>query len=327
MYLDEEVFFMFKNSNCEKKKCKKQKRSNETIFKSIKKNKVLYFFLLPAVILTLVFSYLPLPWLVISFMDYDMFAGFESPWVGLENIKAVFTIPEFAASIKNTVYLSILNIIFGTPLPIIFALMLNELKNGYFKRFTQTVSYLPHFLSTIAVIGLATSIFSEYGIINDIRVQLFGADTERVLFLALQKMFVPNVIFIGIWQSLGWNSIIYLSAISGIDSSLYEAAIIEGAGKWRQCWHITLPGISQTIILLFILSMGGLFNSNFELIYGLQNAFIDFEVISTVIYKQGITAGNYSVSTAFGFLQGLISLVLVLGTNVISKKINDVSIL
>lgn len=318
---------MFKKSNCAEVVPINQKRRGEAAIKCIRKNKTLYLFLLPAIILTFVFSYLPLPGLLISFMDYDLFAGFKSPWVGFDNIKAIFTIPEFTDSIKNTVYLSILNLAFGTPLPIIFALMLNELKDGYFKRFTQTVSYLPHFLSTIAVIGLATSILSEYGIVNDIRVKLLGPDTERVLFLGLQKMFVPNVIFIGIWQSLGWNSIIYLSAISGIDASLYEAAIVEGAGKLRQCWHITLPCISQTIIMLFILSIGGLFNSNFELIYGLQNAFIDFEVISTVIYKQGITAGDYSISTAFGFLQGLISLVLVLGANGLSKKVNDISIL
>lgn len=318
---------MVKKINCTDGLQGTRKRRYEAAIKSIKKNKVLYLFLLPAILLTFVFSYLPLPGLLISFMDYDLFAGFKSPWVGLDNIKEIFTVPEFSDSIKNTLYLSVLNLLIGTPLPIIFALMLNELKDGYFKRFTQTVSYLPHFLSTIAVIGLATSILSEYGIVNDIRVKLLGPDTERLLFLGMQKLFVPNVIFIGIWQSLGWNSIIYLSAISGIDASLYEAAIVEGAGKMRQCWHITLPCISQTIIMLFILSIGGLFNSNFELIYGLQNAFIDFEVISTVIYKQGITAGDYSTSTAFGFLQGLISLVLVLGANGLSKKVNDISIL
>lgn len=304
-----------------------QQWTGKNALQCIKKNKALYLFLVPAIVLTAVFSYAPMPGLLISFMDYDMFAGFKSPWVGLENIKAIFTVAEFTQSIKNTVWLSFLNIVIATPLPIIFALMLNEIKDGYFKRFTQTVSYLPHFLSTIAVIGLATSIFSEYGIINDIRIKLGGPETERILFLTLQKMFVPNVMFIGIWQGMGWSSIIYLAAISGVDSSLYEAAIVDGAGKLRQCWHITLPAISQTIIMLLILSIGGLFNSNFDLIYGLQNAYIDYEVISTVIYKQGITAGNYSVSTAFGFMQGLISVILVLGANWLSKKIDDVSIL
>lgn len=314
----------------QKKETKQQSEritGREGAIRCIKKNKMLYLFLVPGIVLTLIFSYVPLPGLIISFMDYDMFAGFKSPWVGLENFKEIFTIAEFTKSIKNTLWLSFLNILIGQPLPIIFALMLNELKNGYFKRFTQTVSYLPHFLSTIAVIGLATSIFSEYGIINDIRVALGGAGTERVLFLTLQKLFVPNLLFIGTWQGLGWNSIIYLAAISGVDSSLYEAAIVDGAGKLRQCWHITIPAISQTVIMLLILSIGGLFNSNFEMIYGLQNAYIDYEVISTVIYKQGITQGDYSISTAFGFLQGLISLVLVLGANWLSKKVDDVSIL
>lgn len=318
---------MLKKSSFVGKERNIQLHRGQSAIKCIKKNKVLYLFLLPAIILTIVFAYMPLPGLLVSFMDYDVLAGFKSPWIGFDNFKAIFTIPEFTDAIKNTLYLSVLNLVLGTPLPIIFALMLNELRNGYFKRFTQTVSYLPHFLSTIAVIGLATSIFSEYGIINDIRMKLFGPETERVLFLGQQDMFVPNVLFIGIWQSLGWNSIIYLSAISGVDASLYEAATVDGAGKLKQCWHITLPSISQTIIMLLILSIGGLFNSNFELIYGLQNAYIDFEVISTVIYKQGITAGNYSISTAFGFMQGLISLVLVLSANWLSKKVNDVSIL
>lgn len=294
---------------------------------SIKKNPMLYAFLLPAMILVFIFNYLPLPGLFIAFLDFDMFEGFSSPWVGLENIKQIFTLPQFVKSIKNTVFLSTLGLVITFPLPIIFALMLNELKNGLFKRFTQTVSYLPHFLSYIAVIGMVSSIFSEYGIVNDIKLMLFGAGTDRSLYLTNQSLFVPLVMFISVWKTLGWSSIIYLASISGVDPSLYEAAIIDGAGKLRQCWHITLPSISQTIIMLFILQVGNLFKSNFDLIYGLQNVYIDFEVVSTVIYKQGITAGNYSISTAFGLVEGVISLVLILGTNYFSKKINEVSII
>ncbi len=293
----------------------------------IKKNKMLYIFLIPAIILVFIFSYCPLPGLLMSFMDYDMFKGFSSDWVGMKNIIAIFTVPDFAKAILNTLWLSFLGIIIGFPLPIIFALMLNELNDGKFKRFTQTVSYLPHFLSTIAVIGMAVSIFSEYGILNDVRIWLFGEDTTRELFLTKQNLFVPNILFLSNWKGLGWSSVIYLAAISGVDSSLYEAAIVDGAGKFRQCWHITLPSISTTIIMLFILRIGSLFNSDFELIYGLQNVYIDYEVISTIIYKQGITGGNYSVSTAFGFVQGVISLVLVLITNNISKRVDDVSLI
>ena len=205
--------------------------------------------------------------------------------------------------------------------------LVNELNDGKFKKFTQTVSYLPHFLSTIAVIGMAVSIYSEYGILNDLRIWLFGENTVRELFLTKQNLFVPNILILSNWKGLGWSSVIYLAAISGVDSSLYEAAIVDGAGKFRQCLHITIPSISTTIIMLFILKIGSLFNSDFELIYGLQNVYIDFEVISTVIYKQGITGGNYSVSTAFGFVQGVVSLVLVLITNYISKRVDDVSLI
>ena len=298
-----------------------------SVLRNIKKNKILYIFLIPSILLVFIFSYCPLPGLLMAFMDYDMFKGFGSDWVGLANIKEIFTLPELSGAIVNTVWLSFLGIIIGFPLPIIFALMLNELNDGIFKRFTQTVSYLPHFLSTIAVIGMATSILSEYGIINDIRMWLSDGEANRELFLTKQNLFVPIVLFVSNWKGLGWSAIIYLAAISGIDPSLYEAAIVDGAGKLKQCIHITIPSISNTVIMLFILRIGSLFSSDFELIYGLQNVFIDYEVISTVIYKQGITAGDYSISTAFGFVQGTISLVLVLITNNISKRINDVSII
>lgn len=304
--------------NCEKR---------ESALTCIKKNKMLYLFLVPGIILVFIFAYCPLPGLLMSFMDYDMFKGFKSDWVGFDNIIKIFTIPEFSKAILNTVWLSLLGIIIGFPLPIIFALMLNELNDGKFKKFTQTVSYLPHFLSTIAVIGMAVSIYSEYGILNDLRIWLFGENTVRELFLTKQNLFVPNILILSNWKGLGWSSVIYLAAISGVDSSLYEAAIVDGAGKFRQCLHITIPSISTTIIMLFILKIGSLFNSDFELIYGLQNVYIDFEVISTVIYKQGITGGNYSVSTAFGFVQGVVSLVLVLITNYISKRVDDVSLI
>ncbi len=294
---------------------------------NMKRNKALYLFLVPGIVLVFIFMYIPLGGLVISFMDYDVLLGFKSPFVGFQNFIDIFTIPDFAKSILNTLKLSILNIAVGFPLPIIFALMLNELKNGLFKRSVQTISYLPHFLSTIAVVGLATTVLSYYGIINDIRAAIGGEDTERILFLKQQNLFVPMLVFLGVWQSLGWNSIIYLSAISGIDHELYDAAVVDGAGKFKQCWHVTIPSIAPTIIMLFILKMGDLFKSSFDLIYGLQNVFIDFEVISTIVYKKGIEAGNYSASTALSLFQGVISLVLVLGANYISKKVDDVSII
>lgn len=307
---------------------KKTSLSESYAIKCIKKNKMTYAFLLPAIILTIIFCYLPLPGLYVAFTDYNPFKGiFGSDFVGLDNIISIIQTPKLSKAVLNTLYLSFLNIVVVFPLPIVFALMINEIKNMAFKRISQTISYLPHFISTIAVVGIATTIYSSSGIINDIRVSLFGPETERILFLGLQDLFVPNVIILTLWQSLGWSTILYLSAISGIPAELYEAAIVDGAGKFRQCWHITLPNLSMTIILLLIFNIGGMLNSNFDLIYGLQNVFIDFDVISTITYKEGIEAGNFGVSTALGFMTGIISLVLTLGANAVSKKINDVSLL
>ena len=302
-------------------------RQSEAI-KCLKKNKMTYLFLLPGLILTILFAYIPMGGLYMAFVDYNPFKGmFGSAFVGLENIKEIFQVPALYKSIFNTLTLSLLNLVFVFPLSLIFALLLNELRNIKFKRFVQTVSYLPHFISTIAVVGIATTMYSSSGIINDIRVALFGPDTERILFLGLQDFFVPNILILTAWQGLGWNSIIYLSPLSGIDPELYDAAIIDGAGKFKQCRYITLPCLAPTIIMLLVLQIGGLLTSNFDLIYGLQNTFIDFEVLSTVIYKQGIENGNYPVATAFSFMSGIISLVLILASNYISKKINDISLI
>ena len=307
-------------------KCRGEIKLTEKKKMKLPKNFSLYMFLVPGILLTVLFSYAAMPGLLIGFMDYNYFLGFKSPWVGLSNIVQILTTPDLNSAIVNTLILSVINLTIVFPLPIIFALMLNELKNGLFKRFTQTVSYLPYFLSTISIIGIATSTFSEYGIINDIKL-LFNPNAERTLYLTIQNLFVPNITALTVWQTLGWSSIIYLSTISGIDPTLYEAAAIDGAGKFKQCIHITIPNILPTVVLLFILQIGNLFKSNFDLIYGLQNPFINFEVISTVIYKQGITNGNYSISTAFGFIEGFISLILIFVANFISKKINDISII
>lgn len=297
-------------------------------FRCIKKNKGKYMFLLPGLILAILFGYIPLPGLYMAFVDYNPFRGiFGSPFVGLENIKSIFMIPEFFKAITNTLLLSGINLFLIFPLPIIFALLLNEVRCKTLKRLTQTFSYLPHFISTIAVVGIATTLYGGSGIVNDLRVALFGEETGRILFLGQQEFFVPNIVILTIWQSVGWNTVIYLSGISGIDPSLYEAAIVDGAGKMRQCWHITLPSLRTTIIMLFVLQVGQMFTSNFDLIYGLQNVFIDFEVISTVIYKQGITQGNYSVATAFSFVSGTLSVLLILGANYFSKKIDDTSLI
>ncbi len=293
----------------------------------IRKNIFLYILLLPIVLSTFIFAYLPLPGLLMSFMEYDVFKGFSgSPWVGLDNIKAIISLPSFWEATLNTIQISVYNLTIVFVAPIIFALLLNEVKQMLFKRVVQTVSYLPHFLSWIAIIGISTSVFSTYGIVNDLRLLLGGEGTERVMYLANQSFFVPHVILLSLWKSTGWNSVIYIAAISGIDEQLYEAACVDGAGKLRQCISITIPSIMPTAVMLFILAIGGIFKDNFDLIYGLQNAFIDFETITTIVYKQGIENGQYSMSTAIGFMQGVIGFVLVIFANKFSKKVNDVAL-
>ena len=289
-----------------------------------------YLLILPAAAFTFVFSYIPLGGLIVAFKDYDMFKGFlESPWAGnygMANIIAIFQNEELMGSISNTVILSVLNLLISFPAPVILALMINELRLGKFKKVVQTISYMPHFLSWISVIGLTMVFFGEYGPINDIFSLILGDDYTRVLYLSKQEYFLPILLGLNLWKTVGWNSIIYIAAMAAVDPQLYEAAMIDGAGKWKQMLNITLPGISVTIILIFVMNIGGILNSNFELVFGLKNAFIDFETIDTVIYKNGLQQRGYSVATALGLGRGIIGLGLTLLANGASKKINGVSI-
>ena len=313
------------------KKIKSEKFQETTILhdkpKSIRKYIPLYIMLIPGLLSVFIFSYCTFPGVIIAFKDYNAFDGiFGSPWIGFSHFKDIFTLPEFSGSIWNTLKLSSLNLLFNQPVAIIFALLLNEIRSLKYKRVVQTVSYLPHFLSTMAIIGMSYALFSTHGIVNDVRVLLFGEATERVKFLSQQSFFVPNIVGTTVWAGFGWNSIIYLSAISGIDSQLYEAAQIDGANRFQQCLFITLPCILPTFVMLFIMQIGNLLRDSFDLVYGLQNAYIDYETISTTVYKQGIVAGNYSLSTALGLFQGVIGLILVLTANKISKSVNDIGL-
>lgn len=297
------------------------------IRKGFHQNMFGYMLLLPSLIMTLVFAYLPMPGLIAAFQDYNMFKGFlHSPWVGLKHVKEIFELPLLYGSIFNTIELSVLTIIVGFPAPIVLALAINELGNGWYKRTIQTMSYLPHFLSWIAVVGLFYSFFDVYGPFNDLRVALLGPDTERKMYLAQQGLFLPFLLLLSVWKEVGWGTIVYLAALTSIDPHLYEAAKIDGANRLKQIWYITLPGMKETAIMLLLFTLGSLFASNFELVYGMQNAFIDFDVIATVIYSSGIQQGEYSMAAAVGFVQGLVALLLIVVANKISKKLTGVSI-
>ena len=311
------------------KKVQELKPVSKGFVRNFRDHKYAYLMILPAMIAVFVFMYLPLIGIILAFKDYDIMYGIaDSPWVGLENFILIFKQPAMLDAIGNTLYLSIINMFGGFPFPIILAILFNEIWSLKFKKVVQTISYLPHFLSWVSVIGLVYSLFATEGPVNQIMAQIVGENYEPVNFLMDSKYFVPIAFWTNIWKSTGWSSVLFLAAITGIDPALYEAATIDGAGKLRQIWHITLPGIRTTLIIVFVMNMGGLFASNFELVYGLQNVYTidDTEVIGTLIYRTGIQNGNYSVATAFGLSQGLITVTLILIANAISKKIAEVSI-
>ncbi|WP_308636355.1 ABC transporter permease [Paenibacillus silvisoli] len=295
--------------------------------KKFKKSYFAYLLMLPSVVLTLIFSYLPMPGILVAFQDHNIFAGlWNSPWVGLKHIKEVFQVPLLRDAILNTLMLSVMMIIVSFPAPILLALLINELKNGLFKRGVQTLSYMPHFLSWIAVVGLTYSLLDVDGPINDLKLLLLGADTERTMFLSHQALFVPMLLILSVWKEVGWGTIVFLAAITSIDPSLYEAARIDGANRFQMHRHITLPGLKTTAIIMLIFTLGGLFASNFELVYGMQNPFIDFPVISTVVFSSGIQQGNYSTAAAVGFVEGLVAFTLMITANYIAKKVSRISI-
>ncbi|MBP3359991.1 MAG: sugar ABC transporter permease [Clostridia bacterium] len=303
-------------------------KKKETLTQAIKKDSSYYLMILPALIFTLIFCYIPMLGIAMSFKDYDFVKGFwNSEWVGMKHFIEIFHIPMLQKAVLNTVYLNLLSLVICFTLPIVFALLINEVKNGIYKKTLQTVSYLPHFLSWISVVAMAYSIYAIDGPINHLRAVLFGIPwEERTMYMSLQSFFVPNYIFLSAWKEMGWDSIIYIAAISGIDQQLYEAARIDGASKLKQAWYITLPGIAPTIVILLILKFGSMFASNFELVYGMQNAYVEYDVISTLVYKNGIRDGQYSLATAINLFQSLISLALIFIANKISDKVNNVSL-
>ena len=304
----------------------KQNSKWDNTLKTLNRQKLLFVLIAPAIVLTIIFSYIPMVGIKMAFQDYNIYMPEASEWIGFKNFIDIFTIKEFTDGIKNTVIISLLNLLICFPAGIVFALLLNEIKNTVYKKVIQTVSYLPHFLSWISVIGIVTSLFSEYGIINDLLVTLTGGAHERTMYLAEQWFFIPNVIILSLWKGVGWGSIVFLAAITGIDQSLYEAAKVGGASRLRQVWSITIPGILPTIMIMLLWQLARLFGDNFELIYGLQNPFVNVEVIGTIVYKNGIAGGNYQMTTAFGLMQGVVNFAFLMIANYISKKGTDVGI-
>ncbi|WP_113673372.1 ABC transporter permease [Vallitalea guaymasensis] len=296
---------------------------------NIKKYKYFYILLLPAILYTFIFNYLPLGGVIMAFQDFDIIKGFSgSEWVGLDNFIKIFTMPNFLLAIKNTFIYSGTILFLGFPLPIILALLFNELRNLRFKKVVQTISYMPYFLSWASVVALFYGFFAINGYFNDMRVWLFGEGIERINIFMDAGNFLKIIFFSHVWKNVGWNSVIFLASIAAISPSLYEAAIVDGCGRFKQIWYITLPSLLPTAIIILILNTGSLIVSNFEQVYGLQNLFIQeqTEVINTLVYRQGLNIGNYSLATAFGLTQGIVSFLIVFVVNKIAKKLSGISI-
>lgn len=290
-------------------------------------DRYMYLIILPVLVYFALFKYWPMLWLRVSFYDYKVLKGFDgSKFVGLKYLEKFLSSPDFWVILGNTIVLNLYCLAFVFPVPILFALLLNELRPGRFKKFTQTISYLPYFISTIAFASMIITFLSpNEGTLATI-FRMFGK--EPIYFMGDAKYFRPIVVISGIWQLMGWNAIVYLSALTAIDPQLYEAAVIDGAGRWKQTWHVTLPSIRTTIVIMLILQIGNLMNVNFEKVYLLQNTanLSASEVIQTYVYKQGIVNFNYSYGSMIGMFNSVVSLLLVAGANAVSRKISEVSL-
>lgn len=299
----------------------------EKLKNNIRKHWMLYVMVLPVVIYYLVFAYAPLYGILLAFKDYQIKDGiWGSPWVGFEHFIRFFKSYNFSLLIKNTIGISLYSLIIGFPIPIIFALMLNYIKSQFLKKSVQMVSYAPYFISTVVMCGMIVIFLNpDTGVINKI-LEVFGFSS--IDFLAEPSMFKSIYVWTGVWQGMGWSSIIYISALSGVDYELHEAAIVDGATKIKRILHVDLPSIKSTIVMLFILQMGNLMAVGFEKIFLLQNTLNKqaASVISTYVYEVGLINNDYGYSTAIGLFNSVINLALLVITNKLAKRFADESL-
>lgn len=314
------------NSNTTSLTLNAKKRSARGLLNDIRKNKLLYVMLLPVLAFYVVFHYFPMYGAIIAFKDFSPRLGiWGSDWAGLDHFRTFFTGAYFWRTIKNTLLISFYELIFGFPAPIILALLLNEVKHSLFKRTVQTVTYLPHFISLVVICGIIKDFTVSGGVINDM-ISFFGG--ERVSLLLEAEWFRTIYVSSGVWQHIGWGTIIFLAALSGVDQEQYEAARMDGAGRWKQMLHVTLPGLMPTIVILLILNIGRMMNVGFEKIILLYNpgTYETADVISSYVYRVGLQDFNYSFSSAVGLFNSVINFVLVIFSNWVSRKLNDTSL-
>ena len=290
------------------------------------KNKMVYLMVLPVIIFYIMFMYVPMYGTVIAFQNFRPVLGIrESQWVGFEHFIRFFESPFFFRVMRNTFMINIRLLVFGFPAPIILALLMNEMRNRKFKKTVQTITYMPFFLSTMVVVGIIFDFTLSTGLINDI-VAFFGGSRRNLL--ADPTLFQPIFVTSVIWQTAGWGTIVYLAALAGIDEQLYEAAMIDGAGRFRRLISITIPSIMPTIIIMLILRMGSMMSVGFEqiLLMYMPATYETADVISTYVYRMGILQANWSFATAVGLFNSLINFALIVSANAISRRVNETSL-
>ena len=306
----------------------KQKKSfGARLAKNIRKNWILYVMILPVVIYYITFAYAPMYGVQLAFKNYKIKLGIMgSPWVGLDHFKRFFNSYNFSLLLKNTLGISIYSLLVGFPIPIIFALLLNYIKNQYLKKTVQMVSYAPYFISTVVICGMLSIFMNpDTGVFNAI---LKALGMKPVDFLSKPQWFKSIYVWSGVWQGMGWSSIIYISALSGVDYEMHEAAIVDGATKIQRILHIDLPSIKPTIVMMLILQLGSLMNVGFEKVFLLQNTLNKqaASVISTYVYEVGLINSDYGYSTAIGLFNSIINMILLVGANWLCKKFADESL-
>ena len=289
-------------------------------FRRFRRELPLHLYLLPAVILVVLFCYIPMVGIVIAFQNFRVFKGwFSAPWVGLENFLYVINLPNFGSVMFNTVYISVLKILFSLVVPILVALMFNEMQHTGPKRILQTVMYLPYFMSWIIRGGIIKDMLDSNGLLNNI---LTALGMEKVNLLTSNATFRGVLVVTDIWKNFGFNTIVYLAALTSIDPSLYEAAMIDGANRWQQTWHVTLPGMRTVIVMLATLSLGNILNAGFEQVLVLYNSLVmdTGDIIDTFVYRLGLEQGKYAVSTAVGLFKSVVSLFLISSAYYLAKR-------
>lgn len=304
-----------------------KRSTNRKLWKRIRKNGDLYLLILPVLVFFLLFEYVPMYGVQIAFKNFIASKGiWDSPWVGFKHFERFFDSFYFWRLLKNTLFIGLYQIAAGFPVPILLALMIHEVGKKGFKKLVQTVTYAPHFLSTVVLVGLLFIFLSpENGLVNHV-IQWMGF--EPISFMTKPGWFKSIYVLSGVWQQMGWSSIIYLAALSGIDPHLHEAAQMDGASRLRRIWHINLPGIRPTIVILLILNMGTVLGVGFEKVYLMQNSLNmqASDVIATHVYRTGILGAEYSFSAAIGLFSSVINFVMLVTVNALARKLNDTSL-